>query len=92
MYGNTVTLPATLGSGAHGYVGLIVNKTLYVTAEPPLTPFIPPTTTSAACQQLRDQHTEEQLIYTNHINMDDALKTQLLDAVEDLYVSELRNR
>ena len=53
---------------------------------------IPPTTTSVARQQLRDQHTEELRIFTNHINMDDALKTQLLDSVEDPYVRKLCNR
>ena len=53
-------------------------------------PVVPPTATNAARQQLRDQHTEEQHIYTNHVNMDDALKTQLLDAVENPYVSKLR--
>ena len=100
MYGNAATLPTTLGGGAHGPVGLIMKAALYMTLsptsyvspkEPPLTPVISPTTTSSARQQLCDQHTEEELIYTNHINMDDALNTQLLDTVEDLYVSELRN-
>ena len=47
---------------------------------------------SASQQQLRDQHAEEHRIFTNHVNMDDALKTQFLDAVEDPYVSELCNR
>ena len=50
---------------------------------------IPRTTTGAALQQLRDQHMEEHQIYTNHIKMNDALKTQLIDAVEDLYVIKL---
>ena len=99
MYGNAETLSTTLGGGANGHVGLIMKVTLYVTLsatayvapiEPPLTPVVPPTATSAARQHLRDQHAEEQRIYTNHVNMDDALKTQLLDAVEDPYVSELR--
>ena len=91
MYGNTATLPTTLSGGAHGHVGLIVKATLYVTLsptayvapiEPPLMPIIPQTTTCAARQQLCDQYTEEQQIYTNHINMYDALNTQLIDAVE----------
>ena len=101
MYGNAATLPTTLGGGAHGHVGLIMKAKLYMNlsqtayvspTETPLTLVISPTTESAARQQLRDQHTEEQLIHTNHINMDDALKNQLLDAVEDPYVSKLRNR
>ena len=101
IYGNAATLPTTLGGGAHGRVGLIMKATLYVTLaatsyvtpnEPPLTPDVPTTKTRASRQQLQDQHAEEHRIFTHHVNMDDALKTQLLDAVEDPYVSELRTR
>ena len=57
MYGNAATLPTTLGCGAHGHVGLIMKATLYVTLaatpyvtpnEPPLTPDVPSTATSAS--------------------------------------------
>ena len=57
MYGNAATLPTTLGGGAHGHVGLIMKATLYVTLaatsyvtpnEPPLTPDVPSTATSAS--------------------------------------------
>ena len=101
IYGNSATLTTTLGSGSHGHVSLIMKATLYVTLsatvyvapnEPPLTLDVPSTVTSASRQQLRDQHAEEYRIFTNHINMYDALKTQLLDAVEEPYVSELRHR
>ena len=101
MYSNAATLPTTLGGGAHGHVGLIVKATIYVTLaatayvtpnEPPLTPDVLSTATSASRQKLRDQHAEEHRIFTTHVNMDDAIKTQLLDAVEEPYVSELRNR
>ena len=101
MHGNAATIPTTLVGWAHGHVELIMKAILYVTLsatsyvapiEPPLTPDVSSTATCASQQQLRDQHAEEQRIFTNHINMDDALKTQLLDAVEDPYVSELRNR
>ena len=67
MYGNAATLPTTLGGRSHGHVGLIVKATLYVTLsatayvapnEPPLTPDIPSTATTASRQQLRNQHAE----------------------------------
>ena len=57
MYGNTATLPTTLGGRAHGHVGLIMKVTLYVTLsatayvtpnEPPLTPDAPSTANSAS--------------------------------------------
>ena len=100
MYGNAAILPTTLGGGAHGHVGLIMKATLYVKLEatsyvtpnePPLTPDVPTTATSASRQQLRYQHAEEHRIFTNHVNMDDALKTQFMDAVEEPYVSKLCN-
>ena len=65
VYGNAATLPATLGGGAHGHVSLIMKATLYVllsaTAyvtpnEPPPSPDVPSTATSASQQQLQDQH------------------------------------
>ena len=71
MYGNAATLPTTLGGRAHGHVGLIMKATLYVTLsatayvtpnEPPLTPDVPTTATSASRQQLRYQH-------KRHINL-----------------------
>ena len=72
---------------------LTLSPTMYVSPkEAPLMPVIPPTTTSVASQELCDQHTEEQRIYINHINMDDALKTKLLDVFEYPYVVELQNR
>ena len=101
MYGNATTLPTTLGGGSHCHVGLIMKAALYVTLsatayvtpiEPPLTPDVPSTATSASRQQLCNQYAEEHQIFTNHGNVDDALKTQLLDSVEEPYVSELRNR
>ena len=69
MYGKAATLPTTLGDREHIQVGLIMKATLYMTlspmayvapAETPLMPVIPPITTSAACQELCDQHREEQ--------------------------------
>ena len=57
MYGNAATLPTTLVGGAHGHIGLIMKATLYVTLsattyvapiEPPLTPDVPSTATSAS--------------------------------------------
>ena len=57
MYGNAATLPTTLGGGAHGHVVLIMKATLYLTLlatayvalnEPPLTPDVPSTATSAS--------------------------------------------
>ena len=90
MYGNTATIPTNLGGGTNGHIGLIMKATLYMTLsatsyvtpnDPPLTLDGPSTTTSASWQKLRDQHAEEHRIFTNNVNMDDALKNQLLDAV-----------
>ena len=102
LYGNAATLPTTLGGGQHGHVGILMKDTLYHTlsATPYVTPIdpgasaqnIPAAASVALRQQLRDEHVEQQRIYQNHINMDDALKTQLIDAVDEPYISELRNK
>ena len=100
MYGNATTLPTTLGGRAHGHVGLIMKATLYMALaatsyvtlnEPQLTLDGPTTATSASRQQLQDQYAEKHRIFTNHVNMENAVKTQFLDAVEEPDVSEFRN-
>jgi hypothetical protein len=40
----------------------------------------------------RLSHKAEQKLFNNHNNMNDALKTQIIDAVTGTYLGELRNR
>jgi hypothetical protein len=101
LYGNAATLATTLGGGAHGHVGIIMLQPLYATltatpyiapAEPPVQPNYPLPNTVATRELIRAEHKEEQRIFNNHTNMDDALKAQLIDAVDDTYLKEMRNK
>jgi len=101
MYGNAASLPTTLGGGQHGHVGLIMTPILYATlsqvpytnpADPGTTPNHPNNPTSALRETQRLHHQEERRIYENHQNMDDALKAQVIDTINDTYLCELRNK
>ncbi len=92
LYANAATLATTLGGGAHGHIGIIMQQPLYATltatpyiepAEPTVLPVYPPNTTAATREIIRAKHKEEQRIFSNHNNMDDALKAQLVDAIND---------
>jgi hypothetical protein len=100
LYGNAASLPTTLGGGQHGHVGLIMTPILYATLAN--TAYIPPNdpgatpnpigTTTVAREIIRLDHKEERRIYDNHQNMDDALKSQVIDTINDTYLCELRNK
>ena len=51
--------------------------------DPGITPVIPANTTAAKIQQLRDQHVEAHTIYENERDMNNALKAQIIDCIED---------
>ena len=40
----------------------------------------------------KTSHEEERRIYNNNTNMDDALKVQLIDSVDDTYLCGVRNK
>jgi hypothetical protein len=102
LYGNAASLPTTLGGGRHGHIGLIMTAALYATLAP-LAPFTTPNDpgptptytsggTGAQREAERLTHTENRRIYDNNSNMDDAMKTLIIDAIEDVYLNELRNK
>ena len=101
LYGNAASLSTTSGGGAHGHIGLIMTAALYatLTATPYVVPVdpgvianIPPNSTGAAREQLRTEHKEARRIYDNTTNMDDALKGQVIDTIDDAYLCEMRNK
>ena len=99
LYGNAASLQTSLGGGLHGHVGLIMPVELYttLTAIPYEAPDNPGTIPVAAANAaIRDankaRHTKARRIFDNHHNMDDALKTQIIDAVNDVYLCDLRNK
>lgn len=99
LYANAASLPTTLGGGQHGHIGLVMNDILYATLS--ITPYIHPVnpgqlpilagTAAQRDEQLRNFE-ERQRVYNNHNNMDDALKGLIIDAINDPYICELRNK
>jgi hypothetical protein len=101
LYGNAASLPTTIGGGAHGHIGLIMTTVLYATLTPTayMVPDDPgPVVTHAAnaSPSIRERNTitykEARRIYDNNANMDSALKTQIIDAIEDTYLCKLQNK
>jgi len=101
LYGNAASLTTTLGGGGHGHIGLIMSPPLYATLtatpyispdDPGALPIIPPAATTPAREQIRIIHKEQRHIFDNHHNMDDALKAQVIDTINDTYICELRNK
>jgi hypothetical protein len=101
LYGNAASLATTLGGGAHGHIGNIMTPPLYVTLtatpyELPMDtgalPIIPGGATKTGREQLRAEHNENRRVFDNHHNMDDTLKAQVIDTIQDTYISEMRNK
>ena len=101
LYGNATSLLTTLGRGKYGHIGIIMTPQLYTTLEntpykSPPDPGITPTHATGASVVIRQtdflKHKEERIIYENHHTMEDALKTIIIDAVDEVYIGELRNK
>jgi hypothetical protein len=101
LYGNAASLSTTSGGGAHGHIGIIMTQALYATLtatpynappDPGTVPQIPGNANTAAREAIRIAHKEARRIYDNHVNMDDALKGQVIDTIDDTYLCEMRNK
>jgi hypothetical protein len=101
LYGNAASLATTLGGGAHGHIGNIMTPPLYATLtetpyelpdDPGPLPVIPAGATKTVREQIRAEHNENRRVFDNHHNMDGALKTQVIDTIQDTYLSEMRNK
>jgi hypothetical protein len=84
---NAISIPSMAGGGAHGHLGIIMSQVEYsaVSASPWEEPFnpnaipiIPPGTNTVDAAQLARMHAECHRIYTNRINVDQALKNSSL--------------
>ena len=101
LYSNAASLATPLSSKAHGHIGIIMRQALYSTltatpyTSPPYPgelPYIPLAATAPIWEVIRLQHTEERHVYDNHVNMDDALKSQVINAIHKTYICEMRNK
>ena len=98
---NAASISTTLGGGNHGYLGLILSPATYATisptafiepAYPGQHPAIPAGTNAANSSAIIGRHTEDTRQWCKFKNVTTALKNQLLNAVEDIYVRALRDR
>jgi hypothetical protein len=101
LYGNAATLKTTLGGGRNGHIGIIMPAELYATLS--VTPYNSPPdpgpipihelpANAATRESDRINHKAAQKLFEQHNNMNDALKTQIIDSIADTYIGELRNR
>jgi hypothetical protein len=100
LYGNVATLPIPMGGGRNGHISIIMPAPLYATLSN--IPYVAPpdpapilihanNANSATRETDRQNHKAAQKLYENHTNMNNALKTQIIDAVADTYLGALRN-
>jgi hypothetical protein len=101
LYSNAATLATTLGGGRNGHIGIIMPAELYATLsnvpyhgppDPGPVPIHDLPANAATRETDRINHKAAQKLYEHHNNMNDALKTQIIDTVADTYIGELRNR
>jgi hypothetical protein len=97
---NAISIPSMEGGGAHGHLGIIMTQVEYaaISASPWVetynhnaTPIIPPGTTAVVAAQIARMHAECRRIYTNRINVDQALKKLILEAYDNMYTSQLED-
>jgi hypothetical protein len=97
---NAISIPSMAGGGANGHLGIIMTQVEYavISASPWVKPFnpnaihiIPTGTNDVDAAQLARIHAECRRIYTNRINVDQALKKIILEAYDNMYTSQLED-
>jgi hypothetical protein len=96
---NAKSVHSTLGGAVHGHLGLVVSPAQYALISP--TPFervpfpepldLPAGTTQVAAALLTRNHTEQIRLFREVLGVENALKQQLIKAVEPNYLDALRD-
>eukprot|EP00957_Ditylum_brightwellii_P036318 2750578-Ditylum_brightwellii.AAC.1 len=97
LYENDPTISLSLGGRAHGHIDLVIKPTLCFSFSatvynPPTAPArvtLPGNASSQARNDKDSQHKKELDAYKNHIEMDDVLKKQIQEAVDNVYICQL---
>ena len=87
---NATRVSSELGGGAHGHLGLILTDAEYTNVSPvpyvrPIHPgplIIPQGTTQHAANALRDAHKRTITLFHTPVDLENALKKQITDAIE----------
>ena len=97
---NAASVPTTLGGGAHGHLGLALAPVLYLAvtgaafntpAHPGAGPVLANNATQAQILAATRQYNIDMKVYLECVRTDQALKQQLLGAVDSIYVESLRD-
>jgi len=98
---NAASVHTDLGGGSHGHLVLTVSPTVpptlsatpfIVPNNPGPTPIIPVNSNAQETNVITQRHHEELHIWCEYINVDAALKQQLIKAVNPLYLRTLQHR
>jgi hypothetical protein len=97
---NAISIPSMSGGGSHGNLGIIMTQVEYATIStspwvepynPNAVPIIPTGTTAVDAAQITRMHAKCRRIYTNRINVDQALKKLILEIYDNMYTSQLED-
>jgi hypothetical protein len=97
---NAISIPSMAGGVAHRHLGIITTQVEYTTISkspwvkpynPNAIPIIPPGTTAVDAVQFARMPAECRRIYTQRINVDQALKELILEAYDSMYTSQLED-
>jgi hypothetical protein len=99
---NAAAVPSNRGGGAHGYLGIVMSASMYDTVAPgqPFTivnypgpqPDLTNATTQAQISEAVRQHSEDLREWREYTNLHNALKKQLTEAIEPVYLRSQRHR
>ncbi|GFH48591.1 hypothetical protein CTEN210_05067 [Chaetoceros tenuissimus] len=97
---NAATIHTTLGGGQHGYSGLVVSPADYALLSnvpfqmpglPPVDPVYPPAATQHQISAADRVHTEQWRRYNEAVAVEQALKKQLTEVIERIYLNQRLN-
>ena len=102
LYANAISVPTELGGGLYGHLALVMNDAEYAALDGTVAYAIPnhpgvqadaaANATAVQITQLNRQHDKALERHMLHANVSNALKQQLLEAVDDMFVSVLRHQ
>jgi hypothetical protein len=100
LNGNAASVHSNLGGGLHGHLALTLSDEDYLfetgvvfakPPNPPPTPVLPPTPTTAQITEANRQNTAAKELFQTYHAVDKALRNQILAAVPEVYVRALRH-
>jgi hypothetical protein len=93
---NAASIPSNAGGGVNGHLGIVVSTAVYATIAPgnpfllptmpPQHPRIPRNSTDVATSTILRRHTEKIREWKEYNNVQRALKKQLSEAIEKIYL------